>query len=57
MEVLKLIASEMSNKEIAQNLHIEKRTVDAHRQNLLNKLKAKNTVSLVRLAFEHKLIS
>jgi len=56
IEVLKLIASEMSNKEIAQSLHIEKRTVDAHRQNLLNKLKAKNTVSLVRLAFEHKLV-
>ena len=56
IEVLKLIAGEMSNKEIAQQLNIEKRTVDAHRQNLLNKLSAKNTVSLVKLAYEYKLI-
>jgi len=56
LEVLKLIANEMSNKEIASKLHIEKRTVDAHRQNMLNKLNAKNTVSLVKLAIEYKLI-
>ncbi len=55
-EVLPLIADGMSNKEIAQKLHIEKRTVDAHRQNLLKKLNVKNTAGLVRKAIEYKLI-
>jgi two-component system nitrate/nitrite response regulator NarL len=56
IEVLKLIAKELSNKEIASRLKIEKRTVDSHRQSLLKKFKAKNGISLVKLAYEFKLI-
>jgi DNA-binding NarL/FixJ family response regulator len=55
-EILPLIAEGLSNKEIALKLNIEKRTVDAHRQNLLKKLDVKNTASLVRKAIECKLI-
>ena len=50
VEVLKLIAEEKSNKEIADLLFISTRTVDAHRRNLLEKLQAKNTASLVKHA-------
>jgi len=57
IEVLKLIAMEMTNEEIAEKLVIGKRTVDAHRQNLLNKLHVKNTVGLVKFAFKSNLIS
>lgn len=56
VEVLKLIAKELSNKEIAVILGIEKRTVDSHRQSLLKKLKARNGISLVKMAYEFKLI-
>ena len=56
LQVLKLIAEEKSNKEIAEILFISTRTVDAHRRNLLEKLKAKNTVSLVKHAIRLGLI-
>ncbi len=54
--ILKMIAQELSNEEIAKSLNIAKRTVDAHRQNLLNKLDAKNTVGLVKAAYLLKLV-
>lgn len=54
--ILKMIAQEMKNDEIAKSLHLAKRTVDSHRQNLLHKLNAKNTVGLVKAAILLKLI-
>jgi DNA-binding NarL/FixJ family response regulator len=56
VEVLDLIASGMTNHEIAQKLFISTTTVDTHRKNLLAKLEAKNTASLVRIAMELKII-
>ena len=55
-EILKLIAEEFSNPEIAQKLFISIRTVDTHRRNLLDKLQAKNTAGLVRYAIKHGLV-
>ncbi|HXH20174.1 MAG TPA: response regulator transcription factor [Chitinophagales bacterium] len=49
-EVLRLIASELSPREIAQKLFISQRTVDTHRRNLMEKLRLKNTASLVKYA-------
>jgi DNA-binding NarL/FixJ family response regulator len=54
--ILKMIAEEMSNDEIAKSLFVAKRTVDSHRQNLLAKLNAKNTVGLVKAAYLLNLI-
>ena len=54
--VLKMIAQEMNNEEIAASLNIAKRTVDTHRQNLLMKLNVKNTAGLVKAAYQLKLI-
>lgn len=55
-EILELIAEGMTNIEIAQKLFISATTVDTHRKNLLSKLKAKNTSSLVRIAAQLQLI-
>ena len=55
-EVMELIAEGMTNNEIAQKLFISNTTVDTHRKNLLSKLGAKNTASLVRIATQLKLI-
>lgn len=55
-EVLALIVAGNSNKEIANMLFVSTRTVDAHRRNLMSKLKAKNTADIVRVAFMKKLI-
>lgn len=49
-EVLELIAEGLTNNEIATKLFIGCTTVDTHRKNLLLKLGAKNTASLVRIA-------
>jgi DNA-binding NarL/FixJ family response regulator len=56
-EVLELIASGMTNNEIAERIFISASTVDTHRKNLLAKMTARNTAELVKLAFYHKLIS
>lgn len=49
-EVLNLITEELSNQEIADRLFISLRTVETHRYNLLQKLNAKNTAGLLRIA-------
>ncbi|MTI87674.1 MAG: response regulator transcription factor [Balneolaceae bacterium] len=57
LEVLKLIVEEHTNQEIADELYISVRTVDAHRRNLLQKIGAKNTAGLVKYALKNNLFS
>ena len=52
-EVLVEICHGLSNSEIADKLQISKRTIDKHRENLLDKTKSKNTVSLVLYAIKN----
>lgn len=47
-EILRYITEEMTNKEIADRLFISPRTVETHRRNLIQKLKVRNTVGLVK---------
>ncbi len=56
IEVIKLIALEYSNPEIAEKLFISIRTVDTHRRNLLEKLGVKNTAGLVKYAIKKGLV-
>ena len=56
LEILKLIAEEKSNQEIADSLFISIRTVDTHRRNLLEKLQVKNTAGLVRYAIQQGIV-
>jgi DNA-binding NarL/FixJ family response regulator len=55
-EVLKLIVKEYTNQEIADELFISLRTVDAHKRNLLEKTGAKNIAGLVVYAINNNLI-
>lgn len=55
-EVLNLIAEGLTNQEIAEKLFISPLTVDSHRKNLITKLGARNTASLIKLAVEKGLI-
>ncbi|WP_372776657.1 response regulator [Mangrovibacterium sp.] len=52
MEILGLICRGLSNTEIAKALQISKRTVEKHRQNLLDKTQSRNTVALVLYAIK-----
>jgi DNA-binding NarL/FixJ family response regulator len=55
-EVLALIAEGLTNQEIANQIFVSVSTVDTHRKNLLQKLNAKNTAALVKLAMDQHLI-
>ena len=52
-EVLQLIATGLSTKEIADQLFISNTTVISHRKNLLQKFTAKNTAELINKASKH----
>jgi DNA-binding NarL/FixJ family response regulator len=51
-EVLKCIAQELTNQEIAEKLNCGIRTVDTHKRNLIKKLEVKNVVGLVKYAIK-----
>jgi DNA-binding NarL/FixJ family response regulator len=56
LEILVLFARGFSNKEIAAELFISVRTVESHKNNIMQKLEIKSTVELVKYAIKHKLI-
>jgi DNA-binding NarL/FixJ family response regulator len=56
LEVLKLIAEANTSKEIAEKLFISIKTVDRHRQNILDKLGMRDRVELTRYAIRRGLI-
>ncbi len=51
-EVLKMIISGYTTGEIASQLYLSAETVKSHRSTLLRKFNVKNSVGLVRKAFE-----
>jgi DNA-binding NarL/FixJ family response regulator len=55
-EVLELVATGKSTKQIADQLGISIRTVESHRINMLKKLKVSNSAELIRKALELKII-
>jgi two-component system, NarL family, response regulator NreC len=54
-EVLHLIASGRSTKEIARDLHISVKTAESHRRNLMAKLDIDNVAELTKLAIREQL--
>jgi DNA-binding CsgD family transcriptional regulator len=55
-EILELLTERYTNPQIAEKIFLSPFAVDSHRKNLLAKLNAKNTPSLIKLAVENKLI-
>lgn len=50
LEILELVATGLTNNDIAEKLEISKRTVDNHISNILTKTGTDNRVELVRWA-------
>lgn len=57
LEVLKFICHGFSNQEVAEKTFRSVRTVEGHRQHLLDKTGAKNTAGLVVYALMHDLVN
>lgn len=55
-EILELIVKENTSEEIAEKLFISKKTVDNHRQNILNKTKSKSTIGMVKYAIKNGIV-
>lgn len=55
-EIVKLIAKEYNNKEIAEELFISERTVETHRKNIFRKTGTSSLVGLIKFAYANNLI-
>jgi DNA-binding NarL/FixJ family response regulator len=55
-EIVKLVAEAHTTDEIAALLHISRRTVERHRENILAKLGMRDRVQLTRYAIRHGLV-
>ena len=55
-QILKLFVEGMSNPEIADKLFISIRTVESHKNHIMQKLEAKSTVELVKYAIRNKIV-
>ena len=55
-EILELICKEFTTPEIAEKLYLSVRTVDGHRNHLLEKTGARNTAGLVLYALRYDIV-
>ncbi len=56
LEIIRLFSDGLSFKEIGEKLFISPRTVESHKNNILEKLELRNTIELVRYAFKSGII-
>lgn len=56
VEIIKMVGSELTSKEIGNQLSISELTVNTHRKNILRKLDVKNTPGLLNFAKQHGLL-
>ena len=50
LRVLRLVAKGLNSPEIADELHLATTTVETHRKNMRNRLNARNSIELIRIA-------
>jgi len=56
IEIIQLICEEFTNKEISDRLCISARTVDNHRDSIMEKTGARNTAGIVMFAIKNELL-
>ena len=52
LEIIRLICNAFTSKEIANTLHLSKRTVEGHRTRILDKIGAKSIAGIITFAIE-----
>ena len=56
IEIIKLIANEMTSAEISRELFLSEHTVETHRKNIIRKTGAKTVIGLLNYAREHNVL-
>jgi len=56
MEVLHLLAEGLTNAQMSDKLFISKRTIEGHRQSLIQKTGSRNTASLIKFALQSGIV-
>jgi len=56
LQVLKLIVSELTNRQIADQLNLSERTIETYRKNLFRKANTNNVIGLVKFAMSRNLV-
>lgn len=56
LQILQLVLSGLTNKQISEKLQKSKRTIETHRFNLMRKMEVKNLIDLSKKAREHNLV-
>ena len=56
LQIVRLVAQELSTSEIADQLFISTGTVETHRHNVMKKIGAKNAIGIIKYAIKNKLL-
>jgi DNA-binding NarL/FixJ family response regulator len=56
VEIIRMVGSELTSKEIGHQLSISEFTVNTHRKNILRKLEVRNTAGLLNFAKQHGIL-
>lgn len=56
VEIIRLVAEGLTNKQIADQLCLSTHTVTTHRKNIMNKLQVNNTAGLVLFAIKNNIV-
>jgi len=56
LEILQLVANEMTTKDIAKALFLSPKTIDTHRKNILRKTGQKTLIGLIKFAIANQLV-
>lgn len=56
LQVLSLFAKGEKTREIAETLHLSVKTVETYRARLLDKLRLRTNLDIIRFAYQHKLV-
>ena len=56
IEIIRLVAEDLSNREIGEKLHIASTTVETHRRNLMKKIGVNSAVGLLRLGLRNGVV-
>jgi len=56
-EILQLVWAGLTNRTIAERLHISIKTAEAHRANMMKKLRVSNIAQLLKTALEEGLLA